>query len=131
MVSLSASLTYFTALTLFDTGADTSFVNREVVKWFEQRPERDKVGHGRNWASSRHDIPTAVVGLAGTTMNSSVYGSVVFDLSLFNEVTRSDYVIRDTKASVIDSCIEVIVGLPDIRSHRLIHVIPCYFDTPT
>jgi hypothetical protein len=27
--------TYFTALTLFDTGAYTSFVNREVAKWLE------------------------------------------------------------------------------------------------
>ena len=33
-------------------------------------------------------------------------------------------------ASVIDSCIEVIIGLPDIRMHRLIHRIPSYFDTP-
>ena len=63
-------------------------------------------------------------------MNSSVYGSVVFNLTLFNEVTRSDYILRDMKASVIDSCIEVIIGLPDIRSHRLIHLIPSYFDTP-
>ena len=63
-------------------------------------------------------------------MNSSVYGSVVFDLTLFNEVTRKDHVISNIKASVIDSCIEVIVGLPDIRSHRLIHLIPSYFDTP-
>ena len=63
-------------------------------------------------------------------MNSSVYSSVVFDLTLFNEVTRSDYVLRDIKANVVDSCIEVIIGLPDIRSHRLIRLIPSYFDTP-
>ena len=67
---------------------------------------------------------------AATTMKSSVYGSVVFDLTLFNEVTRTDHVIRNIKASVIDSCIEVIVRLPDIRSQRLIHLIPSYFDTP-
>ena len=50
------------------------------------------------------------VGLAGTTVNSSIYGSVVFDLALFNEVTRTDYILRGIRASVIDSCIEVIVG---------------------
>ena len=33
-------------------------------------------------------------------------------------------------AHVIDSCIEVIIGLPDIRSYRLVHRIPSYFDTP-
>jgi hypothetical protein len=63
-------------------------------------------------------------------MNSSIYGSVVFDLTLFNEVTRTDYILRGIKASLIDSCIEVIVGLPNIRSHRLIHIIHSYFDTP-
>ena len=31
---------------------------------------------------------------------------------------------------MIDSCIDVIIGLPDIRAHRLIHRIPSYFDTP-
>ena len=84
-------------------------------------------GHRR---PSRHDIPTSVVGLAGTDMNSSIYGSVVFDLTIFNEVTRTDYILGGIRASVIDSCIEVIIGLPDIRSHRLIHIIPSYFDTP-
>ena len=100
LVSLPASSTYFTALTLFDTGAYTSFVDREVAKWLEQRQEGDKEGLGRNRRSSRHDIPTSVVGLVGTTMNSSIYGSVVFDLTLFNEVTRKDHVISNIKASV-------------------------------
>ena len=31
---------------------------------------------------------------------------------------------------MIDSCIEVIIGLPNIRSHRMIHRIPSYFDSP-
>jgi hypothetical protein len=31
---------------------------------------------------------------------------------------------------MIDSCIEVIIGLPDIRSHRMVHRIPSYFDSP-
>ena len=30
----------------------------------------------------------------------------------------------------LNSCIEAIIGLPDIRMHRLIHRIPSYFDTP-
>ena len=29
--------------------------------------------------SSRHDIPTSKVGLAGTQLSSSIYGTVVFD----------------------------------------------------
>ncbi len=37
LVSMRNSTVYFTALTLFDTGAYTSFVNREVAKWLEQQ----------------------------------------------------------------------------------------------
>ncbi len=63
-------------------------------------------------------------------MSSSIYGTVVFDLTFFNEVTKSDNILKSIEANVIDSCIEVIIGLPDIRSHRLIHRIPSYFDSP-
>jgi len=34
------------------------------------------------------------------------------------------------EASVIDNCIEVIIGLPDKRKQRLKHRTPSYFDTP-
>ena len=63
-------------------------------------------------------------------MSSSIYGTVVFDLTFFNEVTKSDNILKSIEANVIDSCIEVIIGLPDIRSHRLVHRIPSYFDSP-
>ena len=62
LVSLANSSTYFTALTLFDTGAYTSFVNREVAKWLEQRREGNEEGQSDHKRSSRHDIPTSVVG---------------------------------------------------------------------
>jgi hypothetical protein len=69
--------------------------------------------------------------LQACTMSSpAVYGTVVFDLTFFNEVTKSDNILKSIEANVIDSCIEVIIGLPDIRSHRLIHCIPSYFDSP-
>ena len=103
LVFLATSSAYFTALTLFDTGAYTSFVNREVAKLLEQRQEGNMEGLSGHRRSSRHDIPTSVVGLAGTDMNSSIYGSVVFDLTHFNEVTRTDYILRGIRASVIDS----------------------------
>jgi len=68
--------------------------------------------------SSRHDVPTSEVGLAGTQLSSSIYGTVIFDLTLFNEVTKSDNLLKNIEANVIDSCIEVIIGMPDIRSHQ-------------
>ena len=37
--------------------------------------------------------------------------------------------LKNVEANVIDSCIEVIIGMPDIRSHRLVHRIPSYFDS--
>jgi len=74
--------------------------------------------------SSRHDIPTSYGGLAGTQHSSSIYGTEVFDLILFNEVTQSNNILTNIRACVIDSCIEMIIGLPDLRSHPLIHRIP-------
>jgi hypothetical protein len=53
-------------------------------------------------------------------MSTSIYGTVVLDLTFFNEVTKSDNILKNIEANVIDSCIEVIIGLPDIRSHRLV-----------
>ena len=43
---------------------------------------------------SRHDKPTASVGLAGTVLGSNIYGTVVFDLTFFNEVMKSDEVLQ-------------------------------------
>jgi hypothetical protein len=49
------------------------------------------VHHAR---SSKHDVPTSAVGLAGMQLSSSTYGTVVFDLTFFNEVTKSDNVLK-------------------------------------
>ena len=81
-VSIRPSTTFFAALTLFDTGAYTSFVNREVAKWLEQQHNGNSGAVDSCPSSSRHDIPTTVVGLAGTKLSSSIYGTVVFDLTL-------------------------------------------------
>ena len=43
-------------------------VNREVAKWLEQRPHEDTAGTGFSAHSSKFDIPTASVGLAGTQL---------------------------------------------------------------
>ena len=59
------STTYFTALTLFDTGAYTSFVNREIAKWLELEQHGATVAGAHLARSSRHDVPTSEVGLAG------------------------------------------------------------------
>jgi len=87
-------------------------------------------GNTRGRNIRRLDTATAIIGLAGTAHTTSIYGTVVFDLTLFNEVTKSDNTLEYIEASVIDSCIKVIIGLPDIRKQRLIHRIPSYFDTP-
>jgi hypothetical protein len=116
--------------THFTGGAYTSFVNREVAKWLEQQQHGGTVAGAHPVQSSRHDVPTSEVGLAGTQLSSSIYGTVVFDLTFFDEVMKSDNILKSIEASVIDSCIEVIIGLPNIRSHRLVHRIPSYFDSP-
>ena len=59
---MRSSTTYFTALTLF---------NREVAKWLEQQDNGEP-----SLKISRHDKPTASVGLAGTVLSSNIYGTV-------------------------------------------------------
>ena len=39
--------------------------------------------------SSRHDVPTSEDWLAGTQLSSSIYGTVMLDLTFFNEVTKN------------------------------------------
>ena len=106
MPSIHAQL--YHVLHCVDTGAYTSFVNREVAKWLEQQQHGGTVAGAHQVKSSRHDVPTSEVGLAGTQLSSSIYGTVVFDLTLFNEVTKSDNILKRIEAIVIDSCIEVI-----------------------
>ena len=59
------------------------------------------------------------------------YGSVVFNLTFFHEVTRSNETLYRLHANVIDSCIDIIVGRPVIREHHLIQKIIHYFDETT
>ncbi len=66
--------------------------------------------------------------LAGTSMSSPILGSVVFNLTFLNEVSRRHETIKDIHAQVIDSCIAVIISRPLIRANHLVQKIPLYFD---
>ena len=80
------SPTSLSITTLFDTGANpTSFVNRQVAAWIES--QQSPQAHGKRKHSP---VPLAAVSLAGTSQSSPIYGSVVFNLIFFNEVTRSN-----------------------------------------
>ncbi len=107
----------FSAATLFDTGAHTSFVNREVAAWIELQAKGDK-----GYAKRRRlgpETAAASVSLAGTSHNSAILGSVVFDLTYLNEVTQSHETIRNIHAQVLDSCIAVIITQV-IRENHLV-----------
>ena len=126
-ITTGNSPTSLSVTTLFDTGANpTSFVNRQVAAWIEshQSPQ----AHGKRKHSP---APLAAVSLAGTSQSSPIYGSVVFNLTFFNEVTHSNETLYRLHANVIDSCIDIIVGRPVIREHHLIQKIPHYFDETT
>ena len=69
--------------------------------------------------------------LAGTSLTIPIYGSVVFNLTFFSEVTRSNETLYRLHANVIGSCIDTIVGRPVIREHHLVHKLPHYFDETT
>ena len=60
--------TYFNAVTLFDTGAYTSFVNREVAKWLEQQQHGGTVAGAHRVKSSKHDVTSLKKVKSNTTV---------------------------------------------------------------
>ena len=88
------------------------------------RTQRGRYGEHDNSDS----ITVGIVALAGTSLTSSTYGSVSFNLTFFDELSELNEMIVSIKTKVIDSCIEVIIGRPVIRSHHLTRKIPSYFD---
>jgi hypothetical protein len=72
-------------------------------------------------------MTVGIVALAGTSLTSSTYGFVSFNLTFFYELSELIETIVSIKAKVIDNCIEVIIGRPVIRPHHLTRKIP-YFD---
>jgi hypothetical protein len=112
--------------TLFDTGAHASFVNKEVDSWIEEYERTDQQVSDRmgGW----HEASGTTVPLTGTSMSCPILGSVVFDLTFLNEVSRRHETITDIHAQVVDSCIAVIISRPLIRANHLVQKIPLYFD---
>ena len=70
LVTIRTSDQSFTALALFNTGAYTSFVSREVAKWVKQQLYEGTIAGVIRPRVSRHDIPTSSVGLAGAQLSS-------------------------------------------------------------
>jgi hypothetical protein len=126
-ITTGNSPTSLSVTTLFDTGANlTSFVNRQAAAWIESRQSPQALGKRKH-----SPAPSENVSFAGTSQSSPIYASVVFNLTFFNEVTRSNESLYRLHANVIDSCIDIIVGRPVIREHYLIQKIPHYFDETT
>ena len=61
------------------------FVNRKVVTWIALQAKGDK-GYAKRRRLGPETAATSV-SLAGTPHTSAILGSVVFDLTYFNEVT--------------------------------------------
>jgi hypothetical protein len=116
----------YNAATLFDTGAHASFIKREVARWIQEHggTDRQVPEQKRGWQKAS----STSVSLAGTSMSSSILGSVVFDLTFLNEVSRRHETIKDIHAQVVDSCIAVIISRPLIRANHLVQKIPLNFD---
>ena len=116
LVYMRNTTTYFNALTLF----------HGCLNLVCQQGSSEVVRTAATWGYSSRSAPCSVQPTRRpyVQMSSSIYGTVVFDLTFFNEVTKSDNILKNIEANVIDSCIEVIIGMPDIRSHRLVHRIP-------
>jgi len=84
--------------TLFDTGANpTSFVNWQVAAWIESQQEQRLLGKNKHFVT-----PSASVSLAGSSLTCPIDGSVVFNLTFSNEVTRANETLYFLHAKVID-----------------------------
>jgi hypothetical protein len=119
---------HLTVYILFDTGADPySFVSRKIAAWIMARQSRRPT---REDGSKERGTEGGLT-LAGTAQTTLIYGSVDFDLTFLNEVTRRHETIFAINAKIIDSCIDIIVSRPVIRAYHLIHKIPYYFDEVT
>jgi hypothetical protein len=72
-ISTSNSFLSNPITTQFDTDANpTSFVNRQVAAWIELQQEQQTPDKHKHSA-----IPLALVSIAGTSLTSPIYGSVV------------------------------------------------------
>ena len=121
---MRSSTTYFTALTLFDTWAYIfcQWGSSEVVEAATRQGTQPQDQQTRQADGDRglgcHCVKQQYIWYCSLLVNFLLRGY---------EVGQH---LRGITANVIDSCIEVIIELPDIRMHRLIHRIPSYFDTP-
>ena len=108
----------FKAATLFDTGANASYVNREVAAWIEDQAgkRRQQGGRKRGWEAER----STSVSLVGASMSSPILGNFVFDLTFLNEVSKQYETIKDIHAQVLDSLLDIIVGRSILRENHLV-----------
>ena len=118
------SVCSFTIKSLYCT-----WLSSAIPCWHISRPHTDWWGLNKIWCMIK--ITSYILYFAGTSQSTSIYGSVVFNLTFLNEVTRSNGTPYHLYANVIDSCIEIIVCRPVIREHHLIQKIPQYFDETT
>ena len=90
----------------------------QIADWIEDRlstleegiEERLYLGGGHTQRKrKRHMMPISSVGVAGTSLTSPIYGDVVFNITFFNEVTKTIETLTDLQAKVIDNCIDIIV----------------------
>ena len=112
----------YSAATLFDTGAHTSFINREVAAWIVQQSKTgDGVMQGKRKAPA---MLATSVSLAGTALSSPILGSVYFDLTFFNDVSQSHETLNNMHA-------QVIISRPVIRENHLVQKFPNFLCTST
>jgi hypothetical protein len=118
-VLITAPTVSLTVACLFDTGAlQDNYVSRELAAWLQQ----NKAGE-ISVDDSCHDI-----NLAGTDLFVTSAGSVVFDVSFYNEVSREIETISSLKATILDSKYPLIIGRPLIRKHKLARKVLTFFE---
>ena len=109
---------------LVDTGAThENYANKRVAEWIWGQGEAGSTCK----LSARERNSSSSILLGGTSTEHKAKGLVSCNLCFLNELTKTKETILCLKFRILDSHIDIIVGLPTIRQHSLIHKLYSHF----
>jgi hypothetical protein len=114
---------------LIDSGAiHANYCSRKVATWVKKQQQQDASKH--RCKLSKEESNVSSISILADSHNTIISKEVVsFDFIFFNELTKSFDTLSCLKFYVIESNIDLIVGLPTIRKHRLaISKLPSVFE---
>jgi transposase InsO family protein len=106
---------------LLDTGATSeNYVSEDVARWISMQETMCNISE-----SDANDKSRVILG--GTHMTCNSKGNVKANITIHNQEKNRSETIRCLKFRVIDTNIDMIIGLPSIRKHHLVDKVKNHF----